>query len=345
MPINWSKVDDALRAFLGLKYHLVGVKFRKKPVSDDEDRLRPERPMAYCNMVKLAALDGRTFIYPEKDELCPTAKIILGFCEPKFLEIEPRVKPSETKSIKIAPLNQFREEPDTILLVLTPKQLMDLNTILQIENRQPLVTRFKSEAACADFTAIPLMEKRPNISMLCRGSRFVYSDYRDYELIYGAPPEIIVQAFNALERLTKVRGALCGCRVSDIPESIVNAFEEAGLTKSTDFFFGRVEDLDIRVYLNKDSRGEVRSITLHLPIKTASKEKAKEMVLQMNEVATKSLIASQRENWVDLTMTATKNELSIDFEDAKSIKTAIKAFVDRAKLYLKMVGFNERKFS
>lgn len=65
----------------------------------------------------------------------------------------------------------------------------------------------------------------------------------------------------------------------------------------------------------------------------------------MNEVATKSLIASQRENWVDLTMTATKNELSIDFEDAKSIKMAIKAFVDRAKLYLKMVGFNERKFS
>lgn len=56
--MNWKKVDETIRAYLGLKYkyHLVGVKLRKSDIEGRESQLKPEKPTTYCHIVRTAAL-------------------------------------------------------------------------------------------------------------------------------------------------------------------------------------------------------------------------------------------------------------------------------------------------
>lgn len=336
--VNWKKVDETVRGYLGLRYHLVGVKIRRHGVKEEENRFKPEKPMAYCHMVRVASLKGKSFVYDRTDEACPVAEIILGFRAPKYTESEPRVKPSDTKSVLIFPIDQMQEDPDVILAVVSPKQMMDLTTILQAGKQALLSVGFKGEAACAEFTAKPFMDRKPNLSFLCNGARLVYSDFRDNELIFGAPPEIYTQITEVMEMVTKTGGTLCGCRTSDIPTEIIDEFEAVGLSKSTDYFFGRVRGHSIRVYLNKDPRGRLKFITLHLPVRTPSNENAREVTKNLRRLISRPYHVNQRGNWVDLTMTGDADELGIDLLDGESIGAVVGGFVDKATRYISRIG-------
>jgi len=335
---DWKKVDETIRSYLGLRYHLVGVKMQKSEIKGKGSQLKPEKPMAYCQMVRIASLRGRTFLYDIHDEACPTAEVVLGFRAPKYAAIEARVKPSDTRSVLVTPLSEMSEEPDVVLATLTPKQMMDLTVILQAGKHEFLSVGFRGEAACAEFTAKPYMERKPNLSLLCNGARMMYSDFRDNELIFGAPPVIYIQAAEVMGRITKTGGALCGCRTSDIPTEIINGFEKAGLSKGTDYFFGRVDGNNIRAYLNKDFQGRLKFVTFHLPLKMASEREAKEAVKRLKRALSRPYRVSWRSYWLDLTLTASEDELGMDLLDGESIETAIKNFINRAMQHLTRTG-------
>jgi len=336
--IDWEKVDETIRGYLGLRYHLVGVKIRKSEIEKDEDERRPEGPMAYCQMVRVASSQREAFLYDKTLEACPTAEIILGFRESKYAEIEPRVKPPETRSILIMPLCQMDQEPDVVLVILTPKQLMDLTAILQAEERDLLSVGFRGEAACAEFTAKPYMEHKPNLSLLCSGARLVYSDFRDNELIFGAPPKIYVYVAEVMERAIKTGEALCGCRTSDIPAEIIETFGKVGLSRGTDYFFGKIDGDNVRIYLNKDLKGMLKFVTFHFPTKLPSEEEAKGAKERLDQLLLRPYRASHRSYWLNLSMTATIDELSLDLLDERSVKIASKEFINKAKGYLHRVG-------
>jgi uncharacterized protein (DUF169 family) len=323
--VNWEKVDEIVREYLGIKYHLVGVKLRKTG-TQGKNPLKPEKPMAFCQMVRIASQTGKVFLYDETDEKCPTGELCLGFREPIYMEIEPRVKPADTKSVLVAPLNRIEEEPDVILVTLNSKQMMDLTAILLVEKQNPLHVVFKSEAACGDFLARPYMEKRPNLSFLCSGAR-LYADFRDSDLIFGAPSHFFIQAAETIERIEKTSGALCGCRTSDLPPWIVGGFEKIGFARGTDYFFGKIKGYNVRIYLNKDFQGKPSFITVHIPIKMSSEVEAENSVNTLKSVLSRPFQARQRGNWVDLFMTVTLNELGADL-DGESIMLALKEITD-----------------
>lgn len=336
--MNWKKMDETIRGYLGLRYHLVGVKIRKNDIQGKEEQFKPEKQMAFCHMVRIASLHGKTFLYDETDEVCPTAEIVLGFREPKYVHVELRVKPSDTRSILVAPLDQMDEEPDVILATLTPKQMMDLTVILHAGKHELMSVGFKGEAACAEFTAKPYMERKPNISVLCNGARVIYSDFRDNEVILGAPAETYVQAAKVMEKLVKTSGALCGCRTSDIPPEIISEFEKMGLSKGTDYFFGRINGENVRAYLNKDLQGRLKFVTFHLPLKMLSDKEAQEAAKKLAELLSRPYRVSQRGYWLDLTMSASEDQLAIDLRDGESIEIAIKKFVNKITKYLSRIG-------
>jgi len=336
--VNWKKVNETIRAYLGLRYHLVGVKIRKNPIEGKEDQLKPEKPMAYCHMVRTTSLQGKTFLYERTDEACPTAEIILGFRAPKYVEIEPRVNPADTRSVLVAPLEQMNGDPDVILATLTPKQMMNLAIILQAGKHELLSVGFKGEAACAEFTVKPYTERKPNVSLLCNGARIIYSDFRDNEIIFGAPAETYVQIAEVIEKTMKTGGALCGCRTSDIPAEIITEFEKVGLSKGTDYFFGRIAGRNIRVYLNKDFQGRLKFVTFHLPLKMPSEKKAVETAKKLEQFLERPYHVSHRDYWLDLTMIASEDELAIDLRDGESVETAAKKFIDRMIWHLGRVG-------
>lgn len=335
---DWREVEETIRSYLGLKYHLVGVKLLKKDAEGWKDQFKPARPMAYCQMVRMASSRGESFLYDRDDEACPTAQVVLGFREQKYTSVEHRVQPSDTMKVLVAPLDQMREDPDIVLATLTPRQMMDLTILLQAGKQELLSVEFRGEAACAEFTAKPYMEHRPNLSLLCNGARVIYSDFRDNELIFGAPPEIYVQAAEIINKIIRTGGALCGCRTSDIPTSIINEFERAGLSKGTDYFFGKVSGRNIRAYLNKDFQGRLKFVTIHLPVKMPLEREAEKAAERLKRLLSRPYRASQRGYWLDLTMTASEDELGIDLMDGETLKVAIEKFIDKSTQYLRKAG-------
>jgi len=331
--VNLDNVDEELRAFLGLKHHLVGVKlFRRE--NDVSGSFQPKVPMAFCEMVRRASANGDFFIYGSSYEKCPTARIILGFQDLKYVKNEKRVIPTGTRKVLISSLNEMNSLPDVVLAILTPRQMMDFAVILQAGKNEPLRAEFTGEHACAEFFAKPYAEGEPNMSLLCNGAREIYSDFRDNEIIFGAPLDVYTEAAETIGRINKMGGALCGCRTSDIPTAISNEFEKIGLSKGTDYFFGKIDGWNIRVYLNKDPNGRLKFITIHLPVKTQSEEAAEKLTEKLNRVLQRLYYASKRGYWIDFTVKASEDALGIDLFDGPSIRAAIESFIEKVTPYL-----------
>ncbi|RMF90084.1 MAG: hypothetical protein D6733_04835 [Methanobacteriota archaeon] len=206
------------------------------------------------------------------------------------------------------------EEPDVGLLILSPRQTMELSAILK-----GVSARFSgSVAVCGEAAALPFMEKRANVSFLCNGAR-VSADFRDNEVILGAPPETIRELAEKIEVLSKTCGALCGCKTSDIPPRILRSFQKIGFEKSTDYFFGRVDGRNVRIYLNKDFNGKLTYLTIHLPLKGSVK-------------APEPFVKSERGKWTDLQAVFNISEIGVDLNTGKGLKEFIEQVVRKVKV-------------
>lgn len=247
---------ENIRAYLGMNHKLVGIKF----LHQEEHSKRPPKPLYFCDMVRQASL-GKEFVETIDDEACLDAEIILGFREPQYVEIEPRIK-GGTKAVRIGPL----KDCDVVLFVLTPEQVTILTGLLG-----KLEVQFRGEQACGDFLARVYNEKKANLSFLCGGAR-MFGGFRGNELVVGIPQEKVDELSRQVDRILETGGSLCGCKVADIPQQIIKNFEEAGFEKGADYFFGKINGHNVRLYLNKDSAGRLKMVTFYLPIKKPEKE-------------------------------------------------------------------------
>ena len=296
---------ENVRQYLGMKYNLVGVKILTEDVGQDElDELRPDVPKAYCQFVKEAAR-GKSFIFTEDDFSCPSPIVTLGFSEPVYVDIQPRISPANTKAVKIGPTSDIKD-PDVVLAILNPKQVMEVAILLN-----GIEAKFVgSMAVCGEGTARPYMEDKPNVTFLCGGAR-IYGGYKDAEIILGTPRETFKKLSAKVEELSKTCGALCGCLTSDISPNIIEGLKSQGFEKGTDFFFGKVDGQNVRIYLNKDLSGRIDFITIHVPIKGEVK------------VDDKTLRTSTRGRWTDISATYPMDG-SIELESGKGLIDAVK---------------------
>ncbi len=176
-----DKIFKKIKGHLETEHNFVGVRILKN--GDASAGKRPKKKMRFCQMVREAA-DGKSFIFTVDDLDCPSAMITLGFEEPLFGEdVQPRVSPSDTKLVEVAPVQEM-ESPDVVITILNPKQLMEI-----AERLGTIEAKFSGNmAVCGEVTALPYMEKKPNVAPLCGGSR-KYAHFKDTDLLFGAPPE------------------------------------------------------------------------------------------------------------------------------------------------------------
>jgi len=297
-----------IREYLGNKYKLVGVKFFQE-VPQGYSRL--EKPGRYCEFVKRAAL-GESILMVEEDEECPESLIALGFTEPSFIDLQPRMEPASTKAVFIAPLEEI-EDPDVVLFILNPRQVMEISALMD-----GLEARFSGGIAiCGEATAQPIKEGRPNLSFLCGGAR-MFADFKEAEIILGASPKFFQDLEEKVKAMQKSCGALCGCKTSDLPASIVSSLEGLGFEKGIDYFFGRVDGKNVRLYLNKDTRGRVNYITIQFPVKG-------EVEVQ------KPLEVKSRGPWSDVYATFKDGE-GINLNSGKGVKETIEDLAAKVKV-------------
>ncbi|MBI5418287.1 DUF169 domain-containing protein [Candidatus Poribacteria bacterium] len=285
---------EVVRSYLGMKYHLVGVKISTESIYKTKLASR----MRFCEMVKEAAL-GKAFYAEANDISCPNAELCLGFREPKYVEVEPRIK-SKTQSIMVGPV----DNADVVLLILSADQIMTISILLGGIN-----ANFKGEmGVCGEATAQVFETGKPNITFLCNGAR-MFGGFKSSEIILGLPYKIIENLAQRIEKLIKTGGSLCGCTVSDIPAEIVKNFEKIGFDKGSDFFFGKIDSNAVRIYLNKDIDGRIKYLTFYMPVKDLPSDFQIKKPFQMKE----------RGNWKDIFIIVVPDEIGINLYTGKNL--------------------------
>jgi len=296
-----------------MKYAELSMKFRKffelpsspvaiRIINDTSEQKTSIKPMRYCEMVRRSAFYGESFVFSVEELTCTSAELALGFTEPSYGEVYPRIKPANTKLVSISSLEKTEKKPDVVIIVGNPRKIMRISTILaQLHEKQPVEVKFKGEfAVCGECTAIPYLEKKVNLSLLCNGAR-MFSGFRDDEIVMGFPLEDFERVAQSTEE-KEITSALCGCIMDDIPAGAVSAIEKIGFGKGTDQFFGRFATEIVRLYTPKDKDGKITSLTLHIPVKFKDGETASKANEKAGETLEKPMLHRVRDNWVDIAL-------------------------------------------
>ncbi|MBE0522396.1 MAG: DUF169 domain-containing protein [Candidatus Methanoperedenaceae archaeon] len=297
--MNYAGLSKKFRKFFELPSSPVAVRILG---NDSKEEVTDTPPMRYCEMVRRCAMYGESFVFSVEELTCTSAELALGFTEPTYGEVYPRIKPANTKLVSITPLEKSGKEPDLVIIVANPRKIMRVATILsQLHEKQPVESKFKGEfAVCGECTAIPYMEKKVNLSLLCNGAR-MFSGYSDDELVMGFPVEDFIRISESTEE-KEIISALCGCIMDDIPKNAVTAIENIGFGKGTDHFFGRFGDEIVRLYTPKDGDGKITSLTLHVPVKFKDCETAERANERSREILQLPVLHRVRDNWMDIAL-------------------------------------------
>ncbi len=296
--MDYAELSMKFRRFFELPSSPVAVRI----LSDSNEQKTSTSPMRFCEMVRRSAVYGESFVFGVEELTCTSAELALGFTEPSYGEVYPRIKPANTKLVSVSPLEKTDKKPDVVVVIGTPRKIMRVSTILsQLHEKQPVEVKFKGEfAVCGECTAIPFMEQKVNLSLLCNAAR-MFSGYRDDELVMGFPLDDFIRLSESTEE-KEITSALCGCIMDDIPAGAVAAIEKIGFGKGTDQFFGRFGNEIVRLYTPKEKDGKITSLTLHVPVKFKDNETASKVNERAKEILEKPLLHRVRDNWVDIAL-------------------------------------------
>lgn len=327
-----EELSKKFRKFFQLSTSPVAIKISDKEIKGQ----RPKTPSLFCSFVRRAAHGGENYVIAEGDLHNFTARVILGFTEPKYVDIYPRVKPARTKSVLVAPLEKTEEEPDIVVAITNPATMMQIVQVLYRATRTRLETNMTCEASAiaGEATALPYIEKKPNLTLLCGGARGI-AGYSDNELAIGIPFDQFVKLVDMLVE-PKLTEALCGCIMDEIPKHVKDAFVKFGFDKGTDHFYGDFKGKIFRFYLNRDDRGLLATATVHYPLKFKSEgeaQKSAAMAERLMSELWKESMAVPRENWLDLVVKVEFpdgiEKIALDkkkFEE--SVSKVLTAFID-----------------
>ena len=188
-------IEERLRSYLGMNHRLVGVKISEKNV----DGNHPAALMTFCRAVR-DALEGEELTVGIDDLNCPNAELCLGFREPMFVDIEPRIK-SKTKAVRIGPL----EDADVVLFVLNSEQVMIMSILLG-----GIKAEFKGEMAiCGEAVAQVYNEGEPNVSFLCSGAREL-GGFKTHEVVLSLPYALFLELSDRMAKFASLSRSIRG---------------------------------------------------------------------------------------------------------------------------------------
>jgi uncharacterized protein (DUF169 family) len=233
---DFRTLSQDLETALDLKYEPVGVTLYQDP-----DPLPPgvaftdEKFKSYCQALVLAG-EGRTLLL-QKDQMgCKLGTAVLGFEKGRELEeylddgvlekygvglfaseeasaatIRKAVylKPGQTRAALIAPLSAFEEAPQVVVFTADSEQAMWLLYAVNFDKggKMELPQSGGALGGCSDITALPLLQKIPNITFLGLGCR-VKTGLDPCHLMLGIPGSDLERTHRHIQEMAKPIGML-----------------------------------------------------------------------------------------------------------------------------------------
>jgi|SRR5271157_5621782 len=221
---NYEELSSKLKTLLGLKGSPVAVKLVQS--RDDIPAGIPEikEKVRHCEMVQKAR-NGDVFYATKERHACAGGAGALGIMETpekirtgefyfglgrfktldsakKTMEAVPRTGKSFMASM-YAPLEKAAFEPDVIVIIGTPKQLLKIaQSNIYHEGGRNVASFSGIQSLCADAVAAPYNTGELNATFGCDGSR-KYAKIADEELIVGIPAAKLESVVEALEKISK----------------------------------------------------------------------------------------------------------------------------------------------
>ncbi len=150
------------REYLGMLTQPVGVKLiRQGDQIDTTHYDKADGRKTFCWYVHEASR-GKSFLVRWEDLDCNRAEIVLGFREPRFANIEPRIREKIT-GVRIGPV----ADADAVMLVLNPEQGMTITNLLP----EIRVSFKKNRTVCGEGMASVYNNQQPTMTPLCVGAR------------------------------------------------------------------------------------------------------------------------------------------------------------------------------
>lgn len=217
-----AEYASVIKEKLGLDSEVVAIKF-----FDDENEIpanieKLAEPTRHCQMVKYAA-DGKAFYATKDEEACKGGSSAIGLEDaPKkvssgekyfelgrFKSIEESKELYEAlpkldvrhKGVIYCPLKDAEFEPDVIIYFAKPLAGMRTAQALVYNNAERVNPNFSGiQSVCGDVCAGPIINKKPNMSLGCDGSRKA-AKVKPEELVVGINKEEIEPTVAALNKI------------------------------------------------------------------------------------------------------------------------------------------------
>jgi len=230
MKIDYAGISETLKKVLSLTGSPVAVKLAKSREEVPAGIPEAKEVLRHCQMVNLARKEGSVFHAPSEKHQCNGGAWALGLREitptlqsgefyfklGKFesmaacrrtMDRIPHLRTGETYATVYAPLEKAPFDPDVILIVTTPRNMLKLAqaSLFRLGGRISAAMA-GIQSVCSDVTAQTYLTGTPNFSLGCDGSRR-FSGIADDEMVMGLPAELLPEIGEAIKVVTAAPGS------------------------------------------------------------------------------------------------------------------------------------------
>ena len=228
--IDYAGLSEALKKVLSLSGSPVAVKLAKSREEVPAGIPEGKEVVRHCQMVNMARKEGSIFYAPSEKHQCNGGAWALGLREitqtlesgefyfklGKFesmascrrtMDRIPHLRTGETYATVYAPLEKVPFDPDVILIVTTPRNMLKLAQASLFRLGGRIAAAMAGiQSVCSDVTAQTYLTGAPNFSLGCDGSRR-YSGIADDEMVMGFPVELLPEIGEAIKIVTTAPGS------------------------------------------------------------------------------------------------------------------------------------------
>src|SRR5512136_655720 len=228
--ISYPGIAETLKGTLSLAGSPVAVKLAKSREEVPVGIPEAKETVRHCQMVNMARKEGAIFYAPSGKHQCNGGAWALGLREitptlqsgefyfklGKFesmaacrrtMDKIPHLRTGETYATIYAPLEKTPFDPDVVLVVTTPRNMLKLAqaSIFRLGGRlSPAMAGIQS--VCSEAFSQPGLAAAQNSSLGCDGSR-KFPGIADDEMVMGIPAELLPEIGEALRVVTAAPGS------------------------------------------------------------------------------------------------------------------------------------------